>query len=160
MTSIQGQKKGEIDVMIGPRSALFTPFENLGLIVIDEEHDTSYQSEMPPKYHAREVAIQRAKMVGASVVLGSATPSVDSYYKALKGEYRLFELNERAGNAIYPKIYIEDLREELKARNYSIFSRKLDELMRDRLGKKEQIMLFLTGVDLPDLSPADSVAKW
>lgn len=136
-------KKGEIDVMIGPRSALFTPFENLGLIVIDEEHDTSYQSEMPPKYHAREVAIQRAKMVGASVVLGSATPSVDSYYKALKGEYRLFELNERAGNAVYPKIYIEDLREELKARNYSIFSRKLDELMRDRLEKKEQIMLFL-----------------
>lgn len=136
-------KNGEIDVMIGPRSALFTPFQNLGLIVIDEEHDSSYQSEMPPKYHAREVAIQRAKMVGASVVLGSATPSVDSYYKAMQGEYRLFELNERAGNAVYPSVYIEDLREELKAKNYSIFSRRLDELMRDRLEKKEQIMLFL-----------------
>lgn len=136
-------KNGEIDIMIGPRSALFAPFKNLGLIVIDEEHDSSYQSEMPPKYHAREVAIQRAKMVGASVLLGSATPSVDSYYKAMNGEYRLFELNERAGSAVYPKIYIEDLREELKAKNYSIFSRRLDELIRDRLEKKEQIMLFL-----------------
>lgn len=142
MTSIQGQKKGEIDVMIGPRSALFTPFENLGLIVIDEEHDTSYQSEMPPKYHAREVAIQRAKMVGASVVLGSATPSVDSYYKALKGEYRLFELNERAGNAVYPKIYIEDLREELKARNYSISAENLMNSCVTGLRRKSRLCSF------------------
>ena len=88
-------KNGEIDIMIGPRSALFTPFQNLGLIIIDEEHESSYKSETIPKYHARETAIERARMAGASVVLGSATPSVDSYYKALKGEYQLLEMKER-----------------------------------------------------------------
>ena len=87
-------KNGEIDVMIGPRSALFTPFANLGLIIIDEEHETSYKSETVPRYHARETAIARAAMLDASVVLGSATPSVDSYYRAKRGEYRLLDAHK------------------------------------------------------------------
>lgn len=136
-------KAGEIDIMIGPRSALFTPFEHLGLIVIDEEHETSYQSEMPPKYHAREVAVHRAFMVGASVILGSATPSLESYYRAQKGRYTLFTLTKRAGGASLPKVWVTDLREELERKNRSIFGGKLMELMQDRLAKKEQIILFL-----------------
>lgn len=136
-------KAGEIDIMIGPRSALFTPFEHLGLIVIDEEHETSYQSEMPPKYHAREVAVHRASMVGASVILGSATPSLESYYRAQKGRYTLFTLTKRAGGASLPKVWVTDLREELERKNRSIFGGKLMELMQDRLAKKEQIILFL-----------------
>ena len=136
-------KAGEIDIMIGPRSALFTPFEHLGLIVIDEEHETSYQSEMPPKYHAREVAVHRASMVGASVILGSATPSLESYYRAQKGRYTLFTLTKRAGGASLPKVWVTDLREELERKNRSIFGGKLMELMQDRLAKKEQTMLFL-----------------
>ena len=85
--------KGEIDIMIGPRSALFTPFANLGLIIIDEEHEGAYKSEISPRYHAREVAEMRAKMNHASLILGSATPSMESYYKALNGEYKLLLLH-------------------------------------------------------------------
>ena len=136
-------KAGEIDIMIGPRSALFTPFERLGLIVMDEEHETSYQSEMPPKYHAREVAVHRAAMTGASVILGSATPSLESYYRAQKGRYQLFTMTHRAGGAVLPKIWVTDLREELERKNRSIFGGKLTELMEDRLQKQEQIILFL-----------------
>ena len=88
-------KNGDIDIMIGPRSALFTPFSNLGLIIIDEEHENSYKSESVPRYHAREVAIEYARMSDAIVVLGSATPSVDSFYKAKTGVYRLLELDTR-----------------------------------------------------------------
>ena len=84
---------GDIDIMIGPRSALFTPFSRLGLIIIDEEHEGAYKSEVVPRYHAREVAVKRAQMQNASVVLGSATPSLEAYTKALRGEYRLFSLH-------------------------------------------------------------------
>ncbi|MFV0343299.1 MAG: primosomal protein N' [Anaerocolumna sp.] len=135
-------KDGDIDIMIGPRSALFTPFLNLGLIIIDEEHEGSYKSENPPKYHTREVAVKRGELSGASVILGSATPSLEAYTKALKGEYELFTLTDR-GNARMPKVYIEDLREELKNKNRSVFSRRLKALMEDRLQKNEQIMLFI-----------------
>ncbi len=135
--------RGEIDIMIGPRSALFTPFSNIGLIVIDEEHENAYKSEQSPRYHAKEVAQYLAKDNQASVILGSATPSVEDYYRARNGEYDLYELPDRAmGNAL-PTVYTEDLREELKQGNRSILSRKLQELMTDRLAKKEQIMLFL-----------------
>ena len=136
-------KKGEIDIIIGPRSALFTPFENLGLILIDEEHENTYKSESMPKYHAREVAEELARLHGASVVLGSATPSMESYYKAMSGEYGIFTLKERLTGGTLPKVYIEDLREEMKKGNRTIFSDRLQELIRDRLAKKEQIMLFL-----------------
>lgn len=136
-------KQGEIQIMIGPRSALFAPFSNLGLIVIDEEHETSYQSDTMPKYHAREVAVQRASMLHASVVMGSATPSLEAYYRCQTGAYQLFTLTKRAGNADLPAVQIVDLREEMKAKNYSVFSRVLQGKIEERLLKKEQIMLFI-----------------
>lgn len=136
-------KKGEIDVIIGPRSALFTPFPSLGIIVMDEEHEGSYKSESAPKYHARETAIEVARLHGASVVLGSATPSLEAYYRAEMGEYRLFVLRERLTGGALPTVYTVDLRQELKEGNRSIFSRKLQELLADRLQKKEQSILFL-----------------
>ncbi len=136
-------KNNELDVIIGPRSALFTPFPNLGVIIIDEEHENTYKSEQSPKYHARETAIEIARMHGASVVLGSATPSLESYYRAKKGEYHLYELSERLTGGELPTVYTVDLREELKQGNKSIFSEKLKELMLDRLSRGEQIMLFL-----------------
>ena len=133
-------KNGDVDIMIGPRSALFTPFSKLGLIIIDEEHESSYKSETLPRYHARETAIERARMCGASVVLGSATPSVESYYKAKTGEY---ELKHRVAEKPLPKVEVVDLREELKAGNRSILSVRLQELMEDRLKKGQQMMLFI-----------------
>ncbi len=136
-------KKGEVSIMIGPRSALFTPFSNLGIIVIDEEHEGSYKSETMPKYHAREVAEEMAKRENAALVLGSATPSLESYRKAKNGEYRLFTLKERLTGGSLANVNVVDLREELKAGNKSIFSRRLKELMEERLEKGEQIMLFL-----------------
>lgn len=139
----QRAKRGEISIMIGPRSALFTPFADIGLIVIDEEHEGAYKSEVTPKYHARETAIHIAGETNASVILGSATPSVESYARAKKGEYELITLNNRAGAGRLPNVNIVDLRAELKAGNRSIFSDKLRNLMNDRLNKKEQIMLFL-----------------
>lgn len=135
--------RGELDVMIGPRSALFTPFPNLGVIIMDEEHENSYKSESMPKYHARETAIYIASLYGASVVLGSATPSVDAYYRARNGEYKLYQMQSRPAGSSLPTVYTVDLREELKQGNRSVFSRKLRELMEQRLEKKEQIILFL-----------------
>lgn len=136
-------KNGHIDIMIGPRSAIFTPFNKLGLIVIDEEHEASYKSEQIPKYHARETAIYRAKMNGATVVMGSATPSVESYYKAKNGEIKLHKLDTRAGSGKMAQVHVVDLREELEKGNRGIFSDKLNELILQRLEKKEQIMLFI-----------------
>lgn len=136
-------KRGEINVMIGPRSALFTPFERLGLIIIDEEHEGTYKSEQTPRYHARETAIARAAMEGASVVLGSATPSMEAFYKAVTGEFRLLRLPERARQRAMAHVTVADMRKELEKGNRSIFSDALRSLMEDRLKKKEQIMLFL-----------------
>ncbi|MBE5877094.1 MAG: primosomal protein N' [Lachnospiraceae bacterium] len=135
--------RGEIDIMIGPRSALFTPFERLGLIIIDEEHEASYKSETMPKYHAREVADEICRMKGASLLLGSATPSLEAYYRAKQGDIRLFTLKNRLAGGELPKVYTVDLREELREGNRSIFSRKLQELLADRLSKGQQSMLFL-----------------
>ncbi len=136
-------KKGEIDVMIGPRSALFTPFPHLGAIIIDEEHENTYKSESMPKYHARETAEKIAAMHDAVVVLGSATPSLEAYYRAKNGEYRMYELTQRRPGGMLPSVYTVDLREELKQGNRSIFSRKLHELLEGRLERKEQSILFL-----------------
>lgn len=136
-------KNGDIDIMIGPRSALFTPFSNLGLIIIDEEHENSYKSESVPRYHAREVAIEYARMSDAIVVLGSATPSVDSFYKAKTGVYRLLELDTRVDDRPLPKCEIVDLRQELREGNRSILSTRLQELMEERLLNGQQTMLFL-----------------
>lgn len=136
-------KEGKVDVMIGPRSALFTPFPDLGLVVIDEEHENTYKSEQVPRYHARETAIARAEMEHASVVLGSATPSLEAMYRAKEGAYRLLELKTRSGQQEMARVHTVDLRSELKSGNRSILSIKLTELMADRLEKGEQMMLFL-----------------
>ncbi len=137
-------RNGEIQVMIGPRSALFTPFARLGLIVIDEEHEAAYKSEYSPKYHARETAIERARLCDGMVVMGSATPSVEAYYKAKTGKYRLYQLRKRAiEKSQLADVSIVDLREELKQGNRSIFSRQLKEMIEERLERKEQILLFL-----------------
>ena len=136
-------RKGEIDVIIGPRSALFTPFPDIGIIIIDEEHENSYKSETMPKYHARETAEELAALHGASVFLGSATPSLESFYRAKQGKYRLFTLNERLTGGVLPTVYVEDLRQELKNGNRSIFSKRLQSLLEDRLERGEQSMLFL-----------------
>ena len=135
--------RGDIDVIIGPRSALFTPFERLGAIIIDEEHETSYKSENTPRYGARECAEYISESRGVSLILGSATPSVDAYYKATHGAYRLFTMEERLTGGSLPTVYVEDLREELKAGNRTIFSRRLQNLIDDRLKHHEQTMLFI-----------------
>lgn len=137
-------KKGEIPIMIGPRSALFTPFRSLGMIIIDEEHEGAYKSEITPRYHAREAALYRASLSGASVVLGSATPSLESYVKAMHGIYGYFKINQRAKkNSVLPRVQVVDMRRELQEGNRSIFSRSLAALIEERLAKKEQVMLFL-----------------
>lgn len=136
-------KKGLIDVMIGPRSALFTPFPNLGIIIQDEEHETSYKSETVPRYQTREVAIKRGELEGALVVLGSATPSVDAYYRAKQGEYALFTIRERVKEAMLPKVAVVDMREELRAGCRSVLSRCLKEEMERTLSSGQQMMLFL-----------------
>lgn len=138
-------RNGQLDIIIGPRSALFTPFSNLGLIIIDEEHEPAYKSEQMPKYHAREAAIELARLVkgGASVVLGSATPSLEAYYKAITGEFELFELTKRLTGGTLPEVECVDLRDELRSGNRSIFSRSLREGIEDRLQRHEQLMLFI-----------------
>ncbi len=136
-------KNRELDVIIGPRSALFTPFPDLGFIIIDEEHESTYKSETVPCYHARETAIARADLCGATVVLGSATPSVESYERARSGKFRLYEMPDRVSGRPLPTVYTEDMREELKKGNRSILSERLAGLIQDRLDRQEQIMLFI-----------------
>ncbi len=136
-------KRGELDVIIGPRSALFVPFPNLGMIVMDEEHETSYKSETMPRYHARETAEHLAGLKNASLVLGSATPSLEAYHRAKQGKYELFTLTRRLTGGELAHVSIIDLREELRSGNRSIFSRKLQELIEERRSTGEQTMLFL-----------------
>lgn len=134
---------GEISVMIGPRSAVFTPFENLGIIIIDEEHETTYKSDqLSPKYDAREVAQKLCELYKCTVVLGSATPSITSYYKAEKGEYKLCELNSRVNN-LFPDVEIVDMRKELVKKNFSVFSESLVKAIENNQEKGEQTILFL-----------------
>ena len=136
-------KRGEISVMIGPRSALFTPFLNLAFIFIDEEHETSYKSETVPRYHTRETARELARLSNASVVLGSATPSLESCYLAEQGEFVRLTLPDRVEERPLPACRIVDLRKEMEAGNRSVLSRALSEALADRLERGEQAMLFL-----------------
>lgn len=136
-------KSGAISIMVGPRSALFAPFSRIGMIILDEEHEMAYKSEVSPKYHARDVAKKRAEMADAVVVFGSATPSVDSFYRVETGEYDLVRLTRRVGSAVLPSVEIVDLREELKQGNRSMFSSVLKEKMETCLKQNEQVMLFL-----------------
>lgn len=137
-------RQGETQVMIGARSALFTDFPDLGLIIMDEEHEGAYKSESTPRYHAREVAEKLAGMRDAAFVMGSATPSLEAYTRAREGIYRLYTLKNRAGEgSVLAAAEVVDLRKEMEAGNKSIFSRRLQELIRERLEKKEQVMLFM-----------------
>lgn len=136
-------KNGDIDIMIGPRSALFTPFPDLGLIIIDEEHEGAYKSEQIPRYHARETAIARAGIEQASVILGSATPSVEAFYRGQSGEYQLCTLKHRVQDRKLPLVHTVDMRQELEKGNRSILSDTLRELITDRLTRHQQIMLFI-----------------
>lgn len=152
--------KGETDIMIGARSALFTPFPNLGLIIIDEEHEGAYKSETTPRYHAREVAEKLAQLSGAALVLGSATPSVEAYFKTEDKTYRLFTLAKRAKTGSeMAAVEVVDLRKEMENGNKSIFSERLQELIRDRLEKKSRSCCLLTGAAIPALSPAEAAAR-
>jgi primosomal protein N' (replication factor Y) len=139
-------QKGEFDVVVGPRGAVFAPQPDLGLIVIDEEHEWTYkQQEQAPRYHARAVAIELAKLTGATVVLGSATPDVETYYHAQSGDYTLLELPERLTprpGSPMPDIELVDLREELKSGNRSMFSRPLREAIGQAVSHNEQVILF------------------
>ena len=136
-------RNGEVDVVIGPRSALFAPCRDLGLIVIDEEHDSAYKSDQSPRYHAREVALERAKLEHSAVILGSATPSLESYQNARLGLYKLWRLDKRPNGRELAEVTVVDMREELRLGNRSIISLELKNAIEARLNKKEQIMLFL-----------------
>lgn len=136
-------KNNEISIVIGARSAVFAPCDNLGLIIIDEEHESSYKSEMNPKYHTIDVAEYLCRENNAVLVLGSATPSIESYYKAQKGDYKLLELKNRFNKNPLPKVEVIDMRVELEEGNKSIFSRKLYNSMKNNLLDDKQVILFL-----------------
>ncbi len=132
----------KIDIMVGARSAIFTPFENLGIIIIDEEHESTYKSESTPKYDIKEVAEKICNLTGATLVLGSATPSIDTYYKTQKGKYDLVYINNRINNNM-PDINVIDMRKELEKGNRSIFSTSLFEAIKENLKNNMQTILFL-----------------
>ena len=136
-------QRKEVRVAVGARSAIFAPFENLGIIIIDEEHETSYKQEDNPRYHARDVAIERARTHNCSVILGSATPSLETFARAKKGVYQLLTLSKRMNDQSLPTVDIVDMREELREGNRTMFSRVLYDKLQDRLMKKEQTVLFL-----------------
>ena len=136
-------KLGNVKIAIGARSAIFLPFENLGLIVIDEEHEASYKSDSDPKFDAREIAYMKCELENCKLILGSATPSVESYYRSTINELSLITINERADGAAMPKVEIVDMREELMNNNRSIFSKSLHEGITECLSKNEQVILFL-----------------
>ena len=136
-------KSGNIRILIGARSALFAPFNSLGVIIIDEFHETSYKSEKNPKFSAIEVAKFIANKNNISLVLGSATPSIDEYYKAKNGEYNLIEIKQRANKNPLPKIEVVDMKEELNKGNKSIFSFKLQDEIKQAIKNNNQVILFL-----------------
>ncbi len=138
----QKAREGYVSVMIGPRSAIFTPFDNLGVIIIDEEHETTYKSETTPKYDVREIAVKLMELTGALVVMGSATPSVETYFGCKCDEIHLIKLNNRVNN-VMPDVSIIDMREELALGNKSIFSRALYEAIEETLENKNQAILFI-----------------
>lgn len=136
-------KKDEAKIVIGARSAIFAPIQNLGLIIMDEEHDQSYKSETTPKYHAREIARYLAKENSISLVLGSATPDLETFYKTQTGEIKLLELSKRANNAKLPNVEIVDLRNELEQGNKTMISGKLYKAIKENLQNNKQTILFL-----------------
>lgn len=135
-------KKGLVKIVVGARSAIFSPFQNLGVIIIDEEQVTSYKQENNPRYHTRDVALFRCKYHNCPLVLGSATPSLESYARAKKGVYKLLTLNKRANNKLMPEIRIVDMKKEIR-NNYHNISLELENAIKEKLDKKEQIIILL-----------------
>ena len=137
-------RQGRARIVIGARSAIFAPVQPLGLIIVDEEHESTYKQEEAPRYHARDVAIVRGQMEGATVVLGSATPSLESYYNCQRGKYGLLQLPERADEKRMPVVRIVDMRQSVrKGKGPPIFSPQLQEALAQRLDRREQAILFL-----------------
>ena len=136
-------RDGEISIIIGPRSALFMPFSNLGVIVMDECHESSYISDVTPKYHTREVARKLSELTGALLVMGSATPDIDSYHRAVTGEFLLLQLKKRTKGSRLPEVFVTDMRKELEEGNRSAFGLPLQQAIRENLEKGQQTMLFL-----------------
>lgn len=136
-------KEGKAKLVVGARSAIFLPVKDLGLIIIDEEHENTYKSDQNPKYQTKEVAEFLSEQKGCKVVLGSATPTIETYYRSLVGELDLLELNSRVDNKDMPPMKIVDMRNELRSGNMSLFSRELFADIQDKLSKGEQIILFL-----------------
>ena len=136
-------QKGEADIVIGPRSAIFAPVPKLGMLIIDEEHSDSYKSDTAPRYHAREVAQKRSELANCLVLLGSATPSLESFHQTRNGSYRLLSLPDRVFDRKMPDVHIVDMRNELKRGNRTIFSDLLRSFIEERLVRREQIILFL-----------------
>jgi len=137
-------RSGESHIVVGTRSAVFAPVADLALIVVDEEHDHSYKQEEMPRYHARDVAVMRAKMCNAAVVLGSATPSLETYHNGVRGKYRLLELPERIEKRPLPEVEVLDMREEFhRSKKDEVLSRKLVEEIGERLSRQEQVMVLL-----------------
>jgi primosomal protein N' (replication factor Y) (superfamily II helicase) len=136
-------QRKEVKVVVGARSAIFAPFENIGIIIIDEEHETSYKQEENPRYHARDVAVHRAETHQCPVILGSATPSLESFARASKGVFELLTLSKRMNDGDLPSVSIVDMREELRSGNRSMFSQELFDKLQTRLEKGEQTVLFL-----------------
>src|SRR5205814_932159 len=137
-------RQGRARIAIGARSAIFAPVDPLGLIIVDEEHEHTYKQEESPRYHARDVAIVRGQMEGATVVLGSATPSLESYYNAIKRKYRLLEMPQRVDDKKMPYVRVVDMRQTLrKGKTIPIFSPQLKEAIQQRLERAEQTILFL-----------------
>lgn len=136
-------RRGEIDLVLGSRSAVFSPFQNLGLIVMDEEHEWSYKQDQSPRYHARSVALKITELTDAQLVLGSATPSVESRWHADSGAYQLYTLEERISGTALPRVEVVDMRVELQKKNFSLFSESIEQKISSTLKAKEQIILFL-----------------
>ncbi len=137
-------KRGEARMVVGTRSAVFAPVSDLALIIVDEEHDSSYKQEETPRYHARDVAVMRAKMANAVVVLGSATPSLESYFNAKKNKYALVELPDRVEQRPLPEVEVVDMRQEFQETGHEqVISRKLAAEMKERFERKEQVMVLL-----------------
>lgn len=135
-------QNGEVDVVLGARSAVFAPLENLGLVIVDEEHEPTYKQDSDPRYHGRDAALRRAEHSGALAVLGSATPSIESYFLAKSGNYRLEVLSERIQNRPMPAVTVADLKEEYQRGRPTIFTERLSEAIGSALGKSQQVILF------------------
>lgn len=136
-------KSGQAGIVIGARSALFAPADDLGIVIIDEEHEFTYKQDESPRYHARQVALIRSRLAGAALILGSATPAIETYYKALNGDHKLISMNKRVDNVPMPSVTVVDMRQELAKGRRSVISLPMQEMLAETLAKKEQAIILL-----------------